>query len=109
MKIVAAAGLALALGIGTAAAQTTSPGASGAQKMSQVECQQIWSKLDTSKAGSVSQSQATSYVTDFSKADANSDGRLSSTEFTSACNSGLVRQSAATGSGSGSGSGSMSK
>lgn len=103
MKLIAATGLALIIGIGTAVAQTSStPGAAGAQKLSDAQCQQIWSKLDSANAGSVSQTQATTYVSDFKQADANNDGRLSSSEFTSACQRGLVRDSAATGAGSGS-------
>jgi hypothetical protein len=84
---------------------STSGSTSGAagQKMSQAECQTLWSKVDAQSSGSVTQAQAQTYVSDFKSADANNDGRLSSTEFQSACQRGLVRSSAATGSGSGTG------
>lgn len=106
MKLIVATGLALAICIGAAAAQssgksnTTTP----AMKMSQAECQQVWGKIDASKSGSASQAQSQAYVTDFKQADTNADGRLSSTEFQSACDKGLVHSSASTGAGSGSSS-----
>lgn len=105
MKLIAATGIALILGTGLAVAQTSSsPGAAGNQQLSDAQCQQVWSKLDSQKSGSVSQTQSANYVNDFKQADTNNDGRLSSTEFTSACQRGLVRDSAAAGSGSGAGS-----
>jgi hypothetical protein len=94
MKIVtslaAAAALALAM---PALAQTTAP------KMSQADCAAAWTKLDASKAGSVSESQAQGVVTDFKAADTNNDGKLTQTEFTTACDKGLVTASSATGTG----------
>jgi hypothetical protein len=106
MKLVAATAIALLIGIGSAAAQTGgAPGGKGTaapKQVSQAECQQIWSKLDSSKSGMASQAQATPYVTDFKAADANSDGRLSQAEFQNACQTGLVHDSATTGAGSGS-------
>jgi hypothetical protein len=99
MKIVAsltaAAALALAL---PAFAQSTTP-KTAAEKMSQADCTAAWTKLDASKAGSVTQTQAQGVVTDFKAADANSDGKLSKAEFTSACEKGLVTASASSGSG----------
>ena len=94
MKIVtslaAAAALALAM---PALAQTTAP------KMSQADCTAAWTKLDASKTGSVSESQAQGVVTDFKAADTNNDGKLTQTEFTTACDKGLVTASSATGTG----------
>ena len=98
MKIVtslaAAAALALAM---PALAQTTAPKMS--QAMSQADCTAAWTKLDASKAGSVSESQAQGVVTDFKAADTNNDGKLTQTEFTTACDKGLVTASSATGTG----------
>jgi hypothetical protein len=67
--------------------------------MSQADCTAAWNKLDTSKAGSVSQSEAQGVVTDFKAADTNNDGKLTQAEFMAACDKGLVTASAATGSG----------
>jgi hypothetical protein len=88
---------------GAAYAQTSpapKPGA-GALKMTQAECQSLWNKLDASKAGSVSEAQAKAYVIDFKSVDANSDGKLSQTEFQAGCEKGQVHSSATTGTGSG--------
>ncbi len=98
---------------GTAIAQTspspsTAPG--GAMKMSQADCQAAWSKLDASKTGSVSEAQAQPSIADFKRADLNNDGKLSQAEFQTACDTGLVRSSATTGTGTGtSGSGPTKK
>jgi len=93
-SLAAAAALAIAL---PALAQTTPK--SGATKMSQADCTVAWNKLDASKTGSVSQTQAQGVVTDFKAADANNDGKLTQTEFMEACDNGLVTASAASGSG----------
>jgi hypothetical protein len=79
----------------------TSTSLGGATKMSQSDCTSEWSKLDTSNTGSVGQPQAQSLIADFSSADTDKDGKLSRTEFMSACDKGLVRSSAVgTGTGS---------
>jgi hypothetical protein len=98
MKLVAsiAATAALALAI-PALAQTTPK--SSTMKMSQADCTAAWMKLDASKAGSVSQTQAQGVVTDFKAADSNGDGKLTQAEFTAACDKGLVTASAASGTG----------
>jgi len=100
MKIVASLAAALALGLAVPAlAQTTTTPKSGTTKMSRADCTAAWTKLDASKVGSVSESQAQGVVTDFKAADANSDGKLTQTEFMAACDKGLVTASAGTGSG----------
>jgi len=99
MKILASLAAAAALAIAMPAlAQTTAP-KSGAVKMSQAECTAAWTKLDVSKSGSVSQSQAQGVVTDFNAADTNGDGKLTQAEFKAACDKGLVTASAGTGTG----------
>jgi len=100
MKIIAsiAATAALALAI-PALAQTTTTPKSSTMKMSQADCTAAWTKLDASKAGSVSQTQAQGVVTDFKAADSNGDGKLTQAEFTAACDKGLVTASAASGTG----------
>jgi hypothetical protein len=67
--------------------------------MSRADCTAAWTKLDASKTGSVSQSQAQGVVTDFKAADTNNDGKLSQAEFVAACEKGLVTASTGTGSG----------
>ena len=78
MKLVAsvAATAALALAIPVLAQTTTTP-KSSTMKMSQADCTAAWTKLDASKAGSVSQTQAQGVVTDFKAADSNGDGNSS--------------------------------
>ena len=99
MKIVASLAAAAALAIAMPAlAQTTMP-KSGGSKMSRADCTAAWTKLDASKSGSVSQTQAQGVVTDFKAADSNNDGKLTQTEFLAACDKGLVTASVATGSG----------
>jgi len=83
--LVLVGGMALA---GTAFAQTTSPG--GATKMSQSDCTARWASLDSAKSGSITESQAHGVLTNFNSADANKDGKLSQSEFMTACSSGLV-------------------
>jgi len=95
-SLVATAALAIAM---PALAQTTTAPKSGTMKMSQAECTAAWTKLDASKSGSVSQSQAQAVVTDFSAADTNKDGKLTQAEFKAACDKGLVTASAGTGTG----------
>ncbi len=100
MKIVASLAVAAALAIAMPAlAQTTTMPKSGGSKMSRADCTAAWTKLDASKSGSVSQTRAQGVVTDFKAADSNNDGKLTQTEFSAACDKGLVTASAATGSG----------
>jgi dUTPase len=95
MRIVASLVATTALAIAMPAlAQTNTAPKSGAAKMSQADCTAAWTKLDASKSGSVSQSQAQGTVTDFKAADTNNDGKLSQAEFQAACDKGLVTASA---------------
>lgn len=82
-----------------AMAQTNMPKSPNA-KLTQADCTAAWNKLDAAKSGNVTQAQAQGTVTDFTAADANSDGKLTQTEFRSACDKGLVTASAPTGTGS---------
>lgn len=105
---IAAASLALALGLGTAVAQTQGqtgqPGQAaqpGAQRLSQAQCQALWSRVNPSGGANVAQAQMTSYTNSFAQADTNSDGQLSQTEFMSACERGMIHDTATTGAGGG--------
>ena len=95
-SLAAAAALALAV---PAFAQTTTVPKTSSTKMSQADCTAAWTKLDASKTGSVTQTQAQGVVTDFKAADTNNDGKLTQAEFTAACDKGLVTASASAGSG----------
>lgn len=95
-------------GAGAAFAQTsTAPGtmkdAAPAQKMSQAECQSMFSKADTGQSGSLTSAQAQPYVTSMSSVDTNADGKLSQAEFMQACNAGAIKGSASTGAATGTG------
>jgi hypothetical protein len=90
--LISTAALAVA---GTAFAQT-SP--SGSTKMSQAECTSLWSSLDASKSGSLSEAQSKNAVSNFTSADSDKDGKLSQTEFMTACNQGGVTSRGMTGS-----------
>jgi hypothetical protein len=71
-------------------------------KLSKAECSSIWGRADASGSGSITNSQAQAFVSDFSKVDANADGQLTSAEFLSGCQKGLVHDSASSGASEGS-------
>ena len=58
---------------GAAIAQTKSPSSTDAMKMSQAECAALWNRVDSDKAGNLSESRAKAYVTDFKALDTNGD------------------------------------
>lgn len=111
-KLLATMASALVLALGASAssfAQGTTgqqSGTSGAMKMTQAECESLWNRADSARSGSLSQTQAQTYVNNFSAVDTNSDNNLSRAEFLAGCDKGLVQSSAATGAGTGTGSGS---
>ncbi len=100
-SMIVASGLALALGIGSAIAQTStttpSAGAASGMHMTQSQCDQLWQRADSAKSGSLTQSQAGAYVSDFSQVDTNKDSKLTQAEFSSACQRGMVHDAATTG------------
>lgn len=81
---------------GTAFAQ-----AEGEMQLSQAECQNIWNRADAAGSGALSPSEADDYISNFSAADADSDGSLTNAEFMAACQQGLVTDSSAMGAGEG--------
>ena len=89
MKAIITAATAIALLGSPALAQMTSPKA-GDMKLSQAECQALWSKLNPSQSGNVSQTAARSYVSDFGSVDSNNDGQLSKAEFDAGCTAGKI-------------------
>src|ERR1044072_4834825 len=96
MKIVTLSVLAFMLGAGSALAadpsspsNATTPGSPSAV-LTDSQCQSLWGQA-ASSGDSLSSSQANAYITDFKRADANSDGKISQTEFNNACKLGLVQ------------------
>lgn len=88
---------------GPALAQTqTAPPVEPEMKLSQAECQALWTKADASQSGRLSSAQAQPYVTDFTAVDADGDMQITSSEFLQGCQKGFVSDSASTGAGSGS-------
>jgi len=72
----------------------------GAMKMSAAECSSMWNSASPD-GKPITQSQAAAYVTDFAAANPDGDNTLEKGEFIKACNSGLVKSSAASGASSG--------
>jgi len=96
MRIVTVSALALMLSAGYAlAADPSSPSASPSAGhpnavLNDSQCQSLWSQA-ASSGDSLSSDQANAYITDFKRADVNSDGKISQLEFTNACKLGLVQ------------------
>lgn len=86
---------------GTSGGSTSGSAGGSAMQLSQSECESLWNQADSGGSGALSQTQAQNYVTNFSRVDANSDGRISRTEFMQGCSSGQVQRSATTGGGTG--------
>jgi hypothetical protein len=93
MRTLTIAALAIALSTGVAWAADNS--ASSTAVLNDSQCQSLWGQAATN-GDSLSSSEAGSYITDFKRADANNDGKISQAEFNNACKLGLV-QSAASG------------
>ena len=72
-------------------------GAAAQTKMSQSECDALWKQANPSGAATVTESQAQPYVSDFKAANPDGDGTLDQTEFSKACQQGLVKSAAAGG------------
>jgi hypothetical protein len=102
--VVGCTAIAFGLLSGAAVAQTMSPssGTGGATKMSQAECAALWNRIDSGKAGNVTENQVKAYVANFSALDTNGDKKISQSEFQAGCDKGLVHSSASTGAGTGS-------
>jgi len=79
--------------VGTTVAMLVLAGPVWSQTMTQGEisaCNTAWSKIEGTKTGSITETQAKSTVKNFSSVDANRDGKLTQAEFTEACRQGLV-------------------
>lgn len=100
MKRILLAGF-LAAGASLGAYAQTAPGQS-TMKLSAAECASLWNQASPD-GGPITESQASSFVTDFKAANPDGDTTLEKAEFTKACDSGLVKSGASSGAGSGEG------
>lgn len=82
-----------------AIAQTASP--SGATKLSQSECTNLWQQANKGGAEGLTQSQSAAYIKDFKAANPDGDTTIDQNEWLAACNKGLVHSSSSTGASSG--------
>ena len=67
-------------------------GMSTGTKLSQADCDAVWMKANPANAATITESAAQQYVTDVAAANPDKDGTLDKTEFTKACEGGLVKQ-----------------
>ena len=88
MRVITISALAIALSVGSAMAADNSAGSTAV--LSDSQCQSLWSQA-ASSGDSLSSSAARPYITDFKRADANNDGKISQVEFNNACKLGLVQ------------------
>jgi hypothetical protein len=65
--------------------------------MSQSECDALWKQANPNGAATITETQAQPYVSDFKAANPDGDGTLDQTEFSTACQQGLVKSAAAGG------------
>ena len=56
----------------------------------QADCEAAWKKANPTNAATITEAQAQPYVADVKAANPDNDGTLDKTEFTKACDSGLV-------------------
>lgn len=97
MKKLCASSIAALLATSAAFFSVQGPALAANAKLSKAECEAIWGRADSAGSGSLTSAQAQSYVSDFSKVDANADGQLTGAEFQAGCKQGLVHDSASTG------------
>ncbi len=93
MKFLSLTALGLVLGSSIAVA--------GPAKLSQAECDSLWSEANPSGSATITEAQAQPFVSDFKAANPDNDGTLDAKEFRAACSKGLVQSSATSGSSSG--------
>ncbi len=86
--------LALAVLCGPASAEQAKPAAPMGAKASAAECETLWNKADSGKTGKIAETVAANYVTDPKLVNKDGDTTLEKAEFTSACEMGLIKQSA---------------
>ena len=91
MRAIVLATVGVLLSSGLSYAETLSSPKSGHPAvLTDAECNGVWK--DAVSGGDVlTRGKAAGYISNFAKADANRDGKISQTEFSEACKKGLVR------------------
>jgi len=93
-KLVSATALAAVFALtplcGASAESKTQANAPSDMKLTSQQCTTLWSKAHGGGAGDLSADKAKPYLKDFDKADVNKDEKLSSDEWSSACQQGWV-------------------
>lgn len=92
--VMAVSSLALAVLCGPASAEQAKTAAPMGAKASAAECETLWNKADSGKTGKIAETVAANYVTDPKLVNKDGDTTLEKAEFTSACEMGLIKQSA---------------
>jgi len=85
--------LAIALAVSCGAAHAEQAKQMGA-KVTAAECQTLWDKADSGKAGKIAETVAANFLTDPKAVNNDGDTTLEKAEFTSACEMGLIKHSA---------------
>ena len=60
-------------------------------KMAHAECQAVWEKANPTKKDKISAGQAQPFIADIAAANTNGDGSIDQSEFTAACDKGLMK------------------
>lgn len=92
--LLTAAGLSLVLMTALVNAAEPQANAPADLKMTDKQCSTLWNKARGTSIGELTLDEAKPYVQDFSRADTNKNQTLDSTEWTAACQAGLVATSA---------------
>ena len=101
MRKIYVGAITLALGATSLSAAYAETAAPSDMKMTQAQCETLWTQALAGATGDVAMDQARPYVKDFKKADKNTDNKLSQVEWMDACNQGWIQSSASTGAGDG--------
>lgn len=75
-------------------------GAEQGVKVAQDQCQTLWSKANPAKKPKISAGQAQPFISDVKAANPDGDGTIEQNEFMAACDKGLIKSSAVSGSSS---------
>lgn len=101
MKYAVAAFATAAMLAGSAFAQNTQSAKSPSSvKLSQSECTSLWQQANGSASG-LTEAQAKPYVSDFKAANPDGDTTIDQSEWMTACNKGLVKNSSSSGASTG--------
>ncbi len=84
-----------AVAFGATGAFAADPAKGSTEKMTKAQCDTLWNQAHAGGSGDLPMNKAQPFATDFKNADKNGDNKLSSSEWTDACNKGLIRTAAA--------------